>query len=67
MQSLPLFIPQRDRVKLSIQKNKVFLPILWRGSKDFQQMLINLPIDEEYSAADMNRIAGLIQRALNAD
>jgi len=65
LQSLPLFINERDRIKLSLQKNKVFLPVLWRGKNYYQQMLINLPIDEEYSTADMKRISKLICGALN--
>lgn len=62
LQSFPVFVPERDFVKSSLYKSKIFLPVLWRGRADFQNSLLNIPIDEEYSEQDMLKVSKALNR-----
>ncbi len=55
-QSFPLIIKNRDKLKESLTKDKIFLPILWRSKNPISKNIINIPVDEEYSIDDMKKI-----------
>lgn len=65
------FLPKSDVDKKIFYKQNIFIPTLWKDpldrfeSNDFEvkmaQNLLPVPIDERYSAEDMNRIVDIIQ------
>ncbi len=66
-QSMPVYIKKRNSIKSGLQKYNIYIPILWRSDKSFSKELLNIPIDDEYSINDMNKICKILKDTINAN
>lgn len=67
---LPLLVPERDRLRQTLAKQQVFLPVHWpapagQGNALYDR-IISVPVDARYNVEDMSAVAALIRSCLQS-
>lgn len=63
---LPLILKNRNKIRLALMENSIFLAIHWPEvnaiSNDLSSQILSLPLDSRYTIEDIQRICDLIKK-----